>query len=55
MKHKGFLIGWQIGSLVGLFFTINLRAYAAVLILGFMFWILMEAVAMRKEKKEKKK
>lgn len=52
MKHKGFLIGWQIGALIGLFLTINLRAYAASLILGLMIWILLEAIAIKKENKE---
>ena len=52
MKHKSFLIGWQIGALIGLFFTVNLRAYAGSLVLGFMFWILIEAISMKKEKKK---
>lgn len=55
MKHSGFLIGWVIGSLIVTFFTRNLRAYAGVLILGFMIWLVLEMITAKKNKKNKKK
>lgn len=52
MKHSGFLIGWVIGSLIVTFFTRNLRAYAGVLVFGFMIWLVLEMIAYKKLKKK---